>query len=176
MNDSWLKSWRCKGSVFDKILHCSSDLPKKWIWIALNYLPREVFEELKNKIAIFSTFHKDGCRVATEIRKNREIIILSEHILPVEGASTGHSEVRYFIFVVLHEIVHAYKNHHPPQEITEAKYKEEEAEADKLALEWFNSYEKKRKKNNFKLLTMEEVEKERKKNREFMKARYKQSH
>ena len=43
--------------------------------------------------------------------------------------------VRYFMFVCLHETVHAIKQHMPPNEITPEENEAQEAEADRLALE-----------------------------------------
>jgi hypothetical protein len=51
-----------------------------------------------------------------------------------------HPRVRYFWFAVLHEAAHAICQHHAPNEISEAKDTEQEAEANRLALQWFNGY------------------------------------
>jgi len=174
MSKLWLQSWRHANSGFDKRIHCYNDYHKTLIWIALNYLPKDVYEKMKNNIAIYSTSYTDGCRVAKKIRENREIILLSDHIMPKEGSSTGQPEVRYLIFVILHEIAHAYKNHLPSNEIIEKKNSEQEIEANNLALDWFNSFEEKNNRKKSRPLTMEEINIAQDKNKKIMKETYKQ--
>lgn len=82
-----------------------------WVRYALKYLPHDILLEFGGKLAFFSTAEEDACRVARAICEQREIILLSERILPVGG---DDSKERYFVFAVLHEIVHAVKKHRSP--------------------------------------------------------------
>ena len=70
------------------------------------------------------------------------MILLSERILPKQHANEGQPEVRYFIYVVLHEVVHTIKKHKSPKldKLTREEYQAQEDEADRLALEWFNRH------------------------------------
>jgi hypothetical protein len=81
----------------------------QWIQNALKYLPPAVLDEIKENILFISTADLDVCRIARKYCKTREIVLLSERILPKEGADEGQAEVRYFIFAVLHEVGHAIK-------------------------------------------------------------------
>jgi len=67
---------------------------------------------------------------------------LSERILPKQHVNEGQPEVRYFIYVVLHEVAHAIKKHKSPKldKLTREEYQAQEDEADRLALEWFNHH------------------------------------
>lgn len=56
------------------------------------------------------------------------------------GSSEADKEWRYFIFAVLHEIAHAVLKHSPPDELKYQDNESQEHEADRHALEWFNSH------------------------------------
>jgi len=76
--------------------------------------------------------------------------------------------VRYFMFVCLHETVHAIKQHRPPNEISAEENEAQESEADRLALQWINDYLKERNHPDMPPLTREEIERAQARNRELM--------
>ena len=114
----------------------------RWVEIALGYLPQEVLDEHKENLAFISMAHRDGCRLARVVCETREVIVLSEHVLPRSNADEGQDDVRYFIYVVLHEVAHAVKKHRSPQydSLTEEESEAQEQEADDLAFQWFNDH------------------------------------
>jgi hypothetical protein len=171
--DRLYDSWRVKGSYFSQMLECGSNY-NPWVQHALKYLPEEIFNEHKESLAFVSTANKDACRLARHLCENREIILLSERILPKQNAIENLSEVRYFIFVVLHEVAHAIKKHKSPifDNLTDEEIKAQEDEADKIALDWFNQHIEERNNPNLKPLTREEIEAEQEKNQELMKKLY----
>jgi hypothetical protein len=140
-DDPLYQSWMITGTSFNRMLDCG-DLYNQWVQNALEYLPRDVLDEHKDRLAFLAMAHRDGCRLARALRENREIIILSEHILPKAGASEGQADVRYFIYTVLHEVVHAGKRHRSPfyDSLTPEEATAQESEADDLALKWFNGH------------------------------------
>ena len=71
------------------------------------------------------------------------------------------SNYRYFIFVVLHEIAHAYLKHLSPKldSLTDSEMEAQEDEADKLALQWFNGYVEARANSFLPKLTRDEIDK-----------------
>lgn len=140
-DDQLYDSWMIDGSLFNRMLHCGEQY-NQWVQNALEYLPRDILEEHKDRLAFLATADKDGCRVARRLCEKREIIILSERILPKAGANESQPNVRYFIFVVLHEVVHAVKRHRSPlyDSLTREEAATQEREADDLALEWFNAH------------------------------------
>src|SRR5208283_1751237 len=97
-----------KGSYFNQMLHCGSNYDD-WAEYALRYLPPDILWNYKDKLAFIGTGAMDACRVAPALSKDREIIVLSERIFPQKGAVEDNSKVRYFIFVVFHEIAHVIK-------------------------------------------------------------------
>jgi hypothetical protein len=152
----------------DIIISCGSKYDP-WIRYALKYLPSKILREFGDKLAFFSTAEKDACRVARAIiGEQREIIILSERILPNKD---DDNEVRYFVFVVLHEIAHAYKQHRSPKldRLSQNEIVAQEAEADELALLWFNDFVDNNRNLNLKPLKREEIEEAKRKNQELMK-------
>ena len=161
MNDFWLKynSQKSKNNPLSEILNCGNKYDR-WVTIALNYLPKEVFFELKNKFAVFSTAERDACRIAPAISKERQIILLSDRILPKRGASEENADVRYFIFCLLHEIAHVFKNHRSPflDGLTKTEMDVQESEANELALNWFNNFIKSRKNSYLKPIEIGEIE------------------
>lgn len=162
-------SWRIKGSYFNEMIHCGSEY-NHWVEIALQYLPEEIFEEYKDKLAFISTIQVDACRVATYLCETKELILLSHRIFPKAGKGEGHSSGRYFIFAVLHEVAHAIQKHGSPlfDNLNQEKIKEQEKEANELALSWFNDHLLS-KNPELTPLTMEEVEKAQAKNQELMR-------
>jgi len=123
------------------MLECGS-LYNQWVQLALHYLPQMVLDEIKNNVVFISMAHQDACRVTRHYAENCEIIILSERILPKQGANEGQPEVRYFIYAVLHELAHAIKKHKSPKldNLTEQEKQSQENEADEIALKWFNEH------------------------------------
>lgn len=140
-DDPLYQSWMIDGTSFNRMLDCG-DRYNQWVQNALEYLPRNVLDEHKDRLAFLAMAHRDGCRVARVLRENRGIIILSEHILPKAGAAEGQADVRYFIYTVLHEVVHAVKQHRSPlyDSLTPKEVAAQESEADDLALKWFNDH------------------------------------
>jgi hypothetical protein len=167
------ESWRVKGSYFSQMLECGSNY-NPWIQIALKYLPEEIFDEHKESLAFVSTANKDASRLARHLCENREIILLSERILPKMNAREYHPEVRYFIYVVLHEVVHAIKKHKSPifDNLTAEEVQVQEEEADEIALDWFNQHVEELNNPKLKPLTEEEIKIEQKKNQELMRKLY----
>jgi Zn-dependent peptidase ImmA (M78 family) len=162
-------SWTIEGSYFNHMLECG-DRYNQWVQIALEYLPQGVLDENKESLVFISTAQRDACRVARYYCENREVIILSERILPKQNASEDRPEVRYFIYVVLHEVAHAIKKHKSPKfdSLTEGEYQAQEAEADELALQWFNEHVEARKNPHLKKITTEEISESQKKNHGLM--------
>ncbi|MEW6427638.1 MAG: hypothetical protein AB1568_06340 [Thermodesulfobacteriota bacterium] len=147
------------GTYFNQMLECGGQ-HNQWVQNALHYyLPPEVLDEYKEKLVFISTAHIDACRVARQYCEKREVIILSERILPKPGMSESHTAVRYFIFCVLHEIAHAVKNHKSPKfdKLSPEEFELQEKEADTIAMQWFNEGIEKRNNKFLKPLTMEEV-------------------
>lgn len=171
--DKLYESWRIKGSYFNQMLNCGSYY-NSWVQHALRYLPKKILDENKESLVFVSTAQKDGSRLARKTCESREIILLSERILPKRNAKENQPEVRYFIYVVLHEAAHAIKKHKSPlfDNLTEEEVKAQEKEADELALDWFNQYIEERDHPHLKPLTKEEIEAEKEKNRKLMKKLY----
>lgn len=138
------------------------------------HLPPEILDEHKEGLVYISTADRDGCRLARKHCEEREVILLSERILPKQHASLGDPDVRYFVFVVLHETVHAIKRHKSPRfdGLTDAEDERQETEADQLALEWFNSYVEAQENPHMQPLTMEEVREAQARSRERMNRLY----
>ena len=84
--------------------------------------------------------NSDGRRLTSSFLEGREIVILSERIVPRVGMAEDHPTVRYFWFVVLHEVAHAIRLHQAPAELDEVANNLQEIEANNLALAWFNRY------------------------------------
>lgn|SRR5574340_719675 len=102
-----------RGSYFNRMLGCGPY--DRWVEIALGYLPRDVLDEHKEDLAFISMAHRDGCRLSRVLCETREIILLSDHVLPKGRTDEGQPDVRYFIYVVLHEVAHAIRKHKSPQ-------------------------------------------------------------
>jgi hypothetical protein len=110
-----------------------------WAQVALSYIPEGVLDDYAGHTTFMSMARADASRVARQYREG-EIVVLSERIVPPEHADEGQEDVRYFIFAVLHEMVHVLSNHRPPNLITAAENDAQEEEADRQALDWFNGY------------------------------------
>lgn len=167
------QSWRTEGSYFNDMLDCGENY-NRWVEIALEHLPIDVLAENKDKLVFVSTAERDGSRLARKNCENREVIVLSERVLPKRGASLGDDDVRYFVFVVLHETVHAIKKHKSPKfdSLSDEEDRAQEDEADSLALEWFNCYVDAQDNPHMKRLTVEEVEAAQVRSRQRMEERY----
>lgn len=165
------RSWMIAGTVFNKMLQCSPD-SNHWLEHALtNCLPYEMLEEWQDRIAYISAEQRDAFRINKALRESRELVFLSEHIAPSPGMNEADPIVRYFMFVCLHETVHAIKQHRPPNEITPEENEGQEAEADRLALQWINNYLKERNHPDMLLMTREEIERAQDRNRDLMSRR-----
>jgi hypothetical protein len=168
-------SWIVRGSYFNQILNCG---PKynDWAEHALRCVPPAILWEYRDKLAVIGAGAMDACRVAPALRKNRELIVLSERIFPKKGANEGDSKVRYFIFVVLHEIAHVIKNHRSPllDNLTEEENEAQEKEAETLAISWFNAYIKERNNPYLKSITTDEIAEAKARNQELMEKAYKE--
>jgi hypothetical protein len=127
-----------------------------WEW-ALSYLPQHIREEWWGRIAFVCPNNSDGKRLTQWFRKDREIIVLSEHIVPSSFSGETDTAVRYFIFVVLHEIAHAISNDKSETELSNENYRRQEARADSFALEWFNNYIDAKSNSGLPRLTIEEI-------------------
>jgi hypothetical protein len=167
------RSWRSEGSYFSDMLDCG-DRYNRWVEIALEHVPPNILDEYKERLVYVSTADRDGCRLARKYCEEREVILVSERILPKKGVSLGDPDVRYFVFVILHETVHAIKRHQSPKfdSLSESDNIAQENEADALALEWFNSYVAAQKNPYMQRLTMEEVKDAQARSRERMNDLY----
>ena len=110
------RSWHNPANPLYKLLQGCKKPCGSWVYHALKYLPPELFAEWKDKLAFYSTTGRDACHVSLSISQEREIILLSERIVPSDG---NLAAARYFIFAVLHEVAHAVRKHEPPAEITD---------------------------------------------------------
>ncbi len=112
-----------------------------WVEAALRYLPDDIWDKINGKIAI-TVLSGDACRLAQKICDTDEIIILSPWLFSYipPGSSEVGKEWRYLIFCILHEIAHVVLKHLPPDEISGAENMNQEEEADKYSLGWFNNH------------------------------------
>ena len=138
MNDLY-RSSIFKGSYFSKMLHCGAQ-DNVYIERALRCLPVSLFDQHKDNLAFVSTRTCDAFRLARALCRSREIVVLSERIFPKACTPEGDAEVRYFTFVVLHEVAHAIRQHCPPNEITPEQNDIQEDVANNLAFQWFNDH------------------------------------
>jgi len=118
---------------------CSQDA-KFWIIYALRCLPEDVLAAYQDRMAFVCMDTSDGRRLTPAFCQEREIIILSERIVPRGCLPEYDPKVRYFVFAVLHEIAHAVSQHLPPNQISEEQNAAQEREAHTLAFAWFNNY------------------------------------
>jgi hypothetical protein len=128
----------------DILIECGDDYANAAVRSALeNYLPVDVLSAFDGRLALLSTGNMDGVRLTKSFCSDRDVIVLSERILPVKsGDEEFHPGYRYFIFVVLREIAHACKDHLSPlsDDLTAPQLDIQKREADELALKWFNEH------------------------------------
>jgi len=173
-NDRLLyESWRIPGSYFNRMLDCGERY-NQWVQIALEYLPRDILDEHKDRLVFVAMGQRDGCRLARALCETREVIILAEHVFPKAAADEDQPVVRYFVYVVLHEVAHAIKRHRSPlyDSLTPQQSADQEAEADDLAFEWFNDHAEALANASLPRLTREEIEDAKSRSRVLMEERY----
>jgi hypothetical protein len=128
----------------DILIDCGGDYANAAVRSVLeDYLPPDVLSAFDGRLALVSTGDVDGVRLAKSFCRDRDVIVLSERIIPVKsGDEEFHPGYRYFIFVVLREIAHACKDHLSPlsDDLTAAQLETQTREADELALNWFNEH------------------------------------
>jgi hypothetical protein len=128
----------------DILIDCGGDYANAVVRSALeNYLPADVLSGFDGRLALVSTGDVDGVRLTKSFCRDRDVIVLSERIIPVKsGDEEFHPGYRYFIFVILREIAHACKDHFSPlsDDVTAAQVETQTREAEELALEWFNEH------------------------------------
>ena len=109
---------------------------------ALEYLPRDVFDDLRGRLAFISTPELKGKRLPQSLREKFEIIVLPERIFPSSASNEHDARYRYFIYSVLHEVACAFRAHLSPMldGLTQEEANAQEREANDLALKWFNDY------------------------------------
>jgi hypothetical protein len=150
------RPWLINGTYFNRMLLCGRRA-NGWLEVALmRCLPVEMLDEWKERLAFLSTVNSDAFRIGTKTRLERELIFISEHIIPPKDVAEDHPDVRYFIFVALHEIAHVIRQHRPPNEIYAEDNQAQEDEADALAFAWFNSYIKRANHPHLKEFTTQE--------------------
>jgi len=171
--DKLYESWRQDGSYMSHMLVCGGRY-NDWVELALHYLPMEILDRYKERLVFLSTAEMDACRVARYHCETREIILLSERILPKQGARADQAAVRYFIFAVLHEIAHVVMAHRSPKydHLSPTQNRAQEQEADMLAFNWFNAHLEESEERGAARLTQAEVEAERTRNRRLMERLY----
>jgi len=172
-NDELYRPWELRGTALNKALHCGCKY-NYWVTIALTYLPQEIFANLINHIAIYSTAERDASLVDSTMSNEREIILLSDRILPKKGAQESDQQVRYFIFTLLHEIAHLYKNHNISlfDNPCDEQFAAFEKEADNLAFLWFNEHVLKTNNQYLQVLTDDEIRKVQEENKALMRNLY----
>ncbi len=112
---------------------------------AIDYLPQKLCDNNQVQLLFLSTAEQTGCRVAREYCSTCEIILISERAFPIDReVAFGKDDpaARYFIFVVLHEVAHAIRQHKSPlfDELSTEEIESQENEADELAMEWFKDH------------------------------------
>ena len=132
--------WHAEGSFLNRMLHVGGMAGSWGTWFthALRHLPLDVFDDIKEMIMVVSTGHVDGCRVPPDVQEGRELVLISDRVLPKSGSSGDQPEVRYFVVTVLHEIAHVVCRHRSPRSISTESNSTQEDEARTIALEWFN--------------------------------------
>ena len=139
----------------------------------MNISPSEILDAIKNEV-VFICLGSDACRLARNVYENNEIIILSQSIFPKGYCTEKDPIFRYFIFCVLHEVSHAIKKHRSPlfDNLTPQEIEDQEQEADRTAISWFNSHIDNRQHPDLMQITDKEIEKQKeinqKKWREFL--------
>ena len=118
---------------------CSYDA-EQWIRRALKCVPEGVWDRIQREPAFICMDTSDGRRIVREICDAHEIILFSERVVPRGPLREDHPKVRYFWYIALHEVAHAYCDHVSPKTISVAKNAAQEDAADELAYSWFNAY------------------------------------
>jgi hypothetical protein len=129
-----------------------------WGRYAMDCLPDEVWDACNDKLAFVCMAESDGRRLTKQFCEGRDIIVLSERIVPRARKSEADEGVRYFVFVILHEIAHAHSEHLPPDEISTEANDAQEAEANALAFYWFNASIREKNRAALREFTQEELE------------------
>ena len=128
----------------DILIDCGGAYANAAVRSALeNYLPSDVLSAFDGRLAFVSTLGVDGVRLTKSFCRDRDVIVLSERIIPVTSEDEEfHPVYRYFIFVVLREIAHACKEHVSPysNDLTAPQVESQTREAEELALKWFNEH------------------------------------
>lgn len=158
------------GSHFNAMFDCGR-AHNWWLELALKYLPLDVLEQNKERFLFTSTANRDACRLARHYCQTREVILLSERILPGQNVKDEtHPKARYFIYVVLHEVAHAIRNHKSPRfdHLTNEECEAQEKEADELAMSWFNEHVMKRNNKYLLPISTQEIEAAQARNMELM--------
>lgn len=159
-----------KNGNFEAILDCEY-WHNRWLECALKYLPDTLVNEKNIRFLFKSTATRDACRVAREDCQTREIILISERVLPSQKVKEEMDpRARYFIYVVLHEIAHAIAAHKSPllDNLTAAELEAQEKEADELAMKWFNDHVAQRNNKHLLSITKEEIKEAQEKNQILM--------
>ncbi|WP_175796650.1 ImmA/IrrE family metallo-endopeptidase [Burkholderia anthina] len=129
-----------------------------WGQHTMGCLPKEVADACDGKLAFVSMTCSDGRRLTKKFCDGRDVIVLSERIVPQAGLSEAAAAVRYFMFVIMHEIAHAYREHRPPNEISPEENEAQEQEANALAFQWMNDAIRSRQSPHLHEFTQEELE------------------
>lgn len=127
---------------FTKIIFTKS-MPEAFaIRSALKYLPQGVLDHLAEELTILTMTDKAATRLSRPLCETKEIIFISDRIFPRVGFLESESGFRFFVFVVMHEIAHAYLKHKCPvyDGIGRDAVNKQEREADLLARDWYNEY------------------------------------
>ena len=128
----------------DILIRCGGNYANAAVRSVLeNYLPADVLSAFDGRLAFVSTGDVDGVRLTKSFCRDRDVIVLSERIVPARSDDEEfHPGYRYFIFVVLREIAHACKEHLSPlsDDLTAAQVESQKREAEELALNWFNEH------------------------------------
>jgi hypothetical protein len=127
------------AAILRSMLHCGNDFANFWVKKALSYLPPEIYARIEGRLAIIGTGGSDGIRIAEALRDGREIILVSERVFP-KKRDASHPSVRYFCFLILHEVAHAVCGHRSRMfdGITWDENMVQETLADAWAAQWYN--------------------------------------
>jgi hypothetical protein len=133
--------WSEKSSYFNRMLHGGEKF-NIWAEIVLrDYLPKLIFNELKDGLAVFCGSYAGGSHVPKSVVEGREIIIISEGQIPPTGKPPEKEfMIKEFIRVILHEVAHAYLEHksHAFDGLSDEQSRQQETEADELVDQWIN--------------------------------------
>jgi hypothetical protein len=160
-----------ESGYFNAVLDCGYT-HNRWIEVALKYLPDDLFDQNTKGFLFTSTVTRDACRVARHYCQTREIILISERILPGQNVKDEtNPKARYFIYVVLHEVAHAIGAHRSAilDNLTKEECEAQEKEADEFAMKWFNDHVAKRNNKHLLPITKEEIKEVQEKNQIVMK-------